>query len=147
MRKLTMAAVVASALALSGCLTNAQIGTGLGAVGGGLAGSQVGSGTGQLIGVGLGTVFGAAAGNWFGQKMDDVETLKRQKQSSAAPVKSNTQIASAPVSQVFAECEALGNSGARAACREGAAQRAAEEQARLEEEAYNCGYNGTCSRK
>jgi osmotically inducible lipoprotein OsmB len=62
---LILSAVAASLIALSGCSTrptNAQIGTGAGAVLGGAAGSALGGGT-------LGTVGGAAAGALIGNEV------------------------------------------------------------------------------
>ena len=49
---------------------NEQIGTGVGAVAGGLLGSLVGGGTGQAVAVGVGAVGGALVGNAVGRNMD-----------------------------------------------------------------------------
>ena len=64
-RTLAVATVLAGALALGGCAhrpSNAQIGTGVGAVAGGLVGSAV-------FGSTLGTVGGAAAGALIGNEV------------------------------------------------------------------------------
>ncbi len=63
--KLLLSAVAATLIALTGCgtnPTNAQIGTGVGAVAGGLVGNAVLGGT-------LGTVGGAAAGALIGNEV------------------------------------------------------------------------------
>lgn len=64
-RTLTIAATLAGALALAGCAhhpSNAQIGTGVGAVAGGLVGNAV-------FGSTLGTMGGAAAGALIGNEV------------------------------------------------------------------------------
>lgn len=64
-RALTVAAALAGAFALGGCAhhpSNAQIGTGVGAVAGGLVGNAV-------FGSTLGTVGGAAAGALIGNEV------------------------------------------------------------------------------
>ena len=64
-RPLAAAALIVGALALSGCAhrpTNSQIGTGVGAVAGGLVGNAV-------FGSTLGTVGGAAAGALIGNEV------------------------------------------------------------------------------
>ncbi len=71
--KLWMAAAAASLIALTGCSTsptNAQIGTGAGAVLGGAAGSALGGGT-------LGTVGGAAAGAVIGNEVGKRQDQRR----------------------------------------------------------------------
>jgi osmotically inducible lipoprotein OsmB len=63
----TAASVVLAVSALSACSstpTNAQIGTGVGAVAGGVLGDAV-------FGSTLGTIGGAAAGAYFGNKVGD----------------------------------------------------------------------------
>ncbi len=64
-RTLAAAALIAGAVTLSGCAhrpTNSQIGTGVGAVAGGLVGNAV-------FGSTLGTVGGAAAGALIGNEV------------------------------------------------------------------------------
>jgi osmotically inducible lipoprotein OsmB len=63
--KILISVAAAALIALTGCAsnpTNAQIGTGVGAVGGGLLGNAVFGGT-------LGTVGGAAAGALIGNEV------------------------------------------------------------------------------
>ena len=72
-KNILIAAAAASLIALSGCgtpLTNQQIGTGTGAVLGGVAGSALGGGT-------LGTVGGAAAGAVIGSEIGKKQDQKR----------------------------------------------------------------------
>ncbi|MCD2513620.1 glycine zipper 2TM domain-containing protein [Comamonas endophytica] len=57
-----LAAATTAALTLGGCANNAQLGTGAGAVAGGLAGNALFGGT-------LGTVGGAAAGALVGNEV------------------------------------------------------------------------------
>ena len=64
---LTFASAALAATVLSGCAyppTNAQIGTGVGAVAGGVLGDAV-------FGSTLGTIGGAAAGAYFGNQVGD----------------------------------------------------------------------------
>jgi osmotically inducible lipoprotein OsmB len=71
--KIFLAVAAASVIALTGCgtsLTNQQIGTGTGAVLGGVAGSALGGGT-------LGTVGGAAAGAVIGSEIGKKQDEKR----------------------------------------------------------------------
>ncbi len=64
-RHLVSAAAVAAALGLVGCSsnpTNAQVGTGVGAVAGGVLGSAVGGTTATVIGAGAGALVGHELG-------------------------------------------------------------------------------------
>ena len=77
MKKLaiTIASVVLAASGLSACSsnpTNAQIGTGVGAVAGGVLGDAV-------FGSTLGTIGGAAAGAYFGNQVGDNMDGKRRR--------------------------------------------------------------------
>lgn len=70
---------------LTACNGNKQgIGTGVGAVAGGLLGSQFGKGSGQLLFAGLGAVAGGLIGNSIGKNMDDTDKLMAQKSSQKA---------------------------------------------------------------
>lgn len=62
LKTLTALTVIASASLLSGCANNQQLGTGVGAVAGGVVGDAVLGGT-------LGTLGGAAAGAVIGNQM------------------------------------------------------------------------------
>lgn len=77
---LTVVALAAIGLVgLTGCETmqgqgNKQmIGTGAGAIVGGLAGAQFGSGKGQLVGAGIGTLLGALVGSEIGSSLDKAD--------------------------------------------------------------------------
>ncbi len=78
--KLTVKTIMALAVSVSlvGCsnMSNQDIGTGTGAVLGGLLGSQFGQGGGKVLAVGLGAVAGAVIGNAIGKNMDDTDRLK-----------------------------------------------------------------------
>lgn len=64
------AALAAACLGLSGCANNAQLGTGAGAVAGGLLGDAV-------LGGSLGTLGGAAAGAVIGNQIGQTQDMKR----------------------------------------------------------------------
>lgn len=53
--------------------TKQNLGTLLGAVGGGLAGSQIGGGRGTLVAVGVGTLLGALVGGEIGKSLDNAD--------------------------------------------------------------------------
>lgn len=78
-----------AALALAGCQTNQwgtkqTMGTGVGALAGGLAGSQFGKGDGQLWAVGLGALLGGLAGSEVGASLDRADRMyMSQAQTSA----------------------------------------------------------------
>jgi uncharacterized protein YcfJ len=107
---------------LTACQMNNQTGgTLIGAGAGGLLGSQVGGGSGRLIATGVGTLIGAVAGSSVGQSMDQKQTVIYKE--VGADVCSDYK----------------SNEGAYASCQRGVAQRNAEMQRRLENEAYNQG--------
>ena len=90
-----LAAVALMAVALTGCQSmqgqgNKQlIGTGSGAVIGGLLGSQVGKGSGAMVGVGVGTLLGALIGSEIGSSLDKADLAyanQAQNQAYRAPV-------------------------------------------------------------
>ncbi len=78
---LTLSVVAGLALAVSGCATenwnwNKQtMGTGAGAVLGGIAGSKVGGGNGQLWATGVGTLLGAFIGSEIGKTLDKADLM------------------------------------------------------------------------
>lgn len=92
MKTKIMALLAISTIALAACQTTGNkemIGTGAGAVLGGLAGSQFGSGKGQLVGVGVGTLLGALAGSSIGSSLDKADMMyanRAQQQAYSAPV-------------------------------------------------------------
>jgi len=111
---------------LTACQMNNQTsGTLIGAGAGGLLGSQVGGGSGRLIATGVGTLIGAVAGSSVGQSMDQKQSQKQ------------TVIYKEVGADVCSDYK--NNGGAYAACQKGVAQRNAEMQRRLENEAYNQG--------
>lgn len=95
MKTKLLAVLVMATVALTGCETmNGQgnkqlIGTGTGAVLGGVIGSHVGKGSGQLVGVGIGTLLGALVGSEIGQSLDRADMMyanRAQQTAYAAPV-------------------------------------------------------------
>lgn len=97
MKKFLLMLVAVSAVGLSACDPNTgqfsmnkqSMGTGLGAVAGGLAGAQFGKGSGQLWATGAGALLGALAGSSIGASLDraDLEAANRASlQANAAPI-------------------------------------------------------------
>ncbi len=81
--------VLVFAAACSGQGEKQQIGTGTGAVLGGLLGSQFGSGSGQLVATGAGVFIGALIGSEIGRSMDEVDRMKANqaiKRAHTAPI-------------------------------------------------------------
>lgn len=75
LKKSLLAFVALSTLALGACQSDQWgqkqgIGTGLGAVGGGLLGNQIGKGTGNVVATAAGAVIGAWLGNEIGSSLD-----------------------------------------------------------------------------
>jgi surface antigen len=85
---------LACVLALSGCgdgqIRNQEVGTGVGAVLGGLLGAQVGGGQGQLAAVAAGTLLGAYLGGNVGRSMDETDRLKTHRTLEATPTGQNS---------------------------------------------------------
>lgn len=76
---------VSCAMFLTSCAGNKQgVGTGIGAVAGGLLGAQFGKGPGKLLAVGLGAVAGGLIGNAIGKNMDDTDKMMAEKTSQQA---------------------------------------------------------------
>jgi len=94
MRKVVLTGLIALSFGLTGCQTNSwgtkqTVGTGAGAVLGGLAGSQIGSGSGQLWATGAGVLLGALAGGEIGASLDRADYMymeQAQHRSYSAPV-------------------------------------------------------------
>ncbi len=80
MKKLVIACVLTAAtLNLAGCdASKADIGTGSGAVIGGLLGSQFGKGSGQILAIGAGALAGGFLGHAIGQNMDNTDRVQMQ---------------------------------------------------------------------
>lgn len=87
MFKKTAVALMLTA-SLAACDQNAgtkqNLGTLLGAVGGGLAGSQIGSGRGTLVAVGVGTLLGALVGSEIGKSLDNADRAAMAQTTSHA---------------------------------------------------------------
>ena len=69
--------------------TKQTLGTGAGAILGGLAGAQIGDGSGRLWAVGAGTLLGALAGSEIGKSLDRADKLymsRANEQARSAPV-------------------------------------------------------------
>lgn len=90
MKKLALISMSVAALALPACNTtegmgNKQLlGTGGGAVVGGLLGSQVGKGSGQLWATGAGVLLGALAGGEIGSSLDRADMAYAQQANQRA---------------------------------------------------------------
>ena len=96
MKKYILIAVMITGLAVAGCETGGQkqtIGTGAGAVLGGIAGSQVGSGSGRLWATGAGVLIGALAGSEVGKSLDRADQTYLEG--------ANTRAQSAPIGETI----------------------------------------------
>ncbi len=88
---LLIGASLASVLALSGCagsggqIGNREVGTGVGAILGGLLGAQVGGGTGQLAATAAGALLGAYLGGNVGHSMDQTDRARANQTLEATP--------------------------------------------------------------
>jgi len=122
--------LVASVALLTACQMNNQTaGTVIGGGAGGLLGSTVGKTTNQrLFATGVGTLIGAAAGSAVGASMDQQKQTIVQRQTVVS------QQVGADVCAKYRD-----NEGAYSSCQRGVAQKNADEQRRLENEAYNEG--------
>jgi surface antigen len=75
MRFITLSLLAALMLSVTACQTDSwgtkqTLGTGAGAIGGGLLGSQIGGGSGQLWATGAGVLLGALVGSEIGSSLD-----------------------------------------------------------------------------
>ena len=90
MRYFALMAMVLATFSLTACQTlqgqgNKQlIGTGTGAVLGGLAGSQIGSGSGQIWAAGAGVLLGALVGSEIGASLDNADRAAAQQAQYSA---------------------------------------------------------------
>lgn len=90
MKKIVLMAAVASMFALGACNTTSNwgtkqtMGTGIGAVAGGLAGSQIGGGSGRLWATGAGVLLGALAGSEIGSSLDNADRMAAQQAAGRA---------------------------------------------------------------
>lgn len=119
MKKGILLFVMVLSLGLSGCMetfgptgSKQQVGTGAGAVLGGLAGSQMGKGSGRLWATGAGVLVGALLGSEIGSSLDKAD-LAYAKQA-------NTRAYTAPIGETITWSNPeSGNSGAVTPVREG----------------------------
>lgn len=83
-----LAPLVAAALILGACTSNAgqkeTAGTLLGGVGGAVLGSQIGGGSGRLVATAVGTFAGALIGNEIGRSLDRADQLAMQQAEQRA---------------------------------------------------------------
>jgi surface antigen len=99
MKKFAFVVMAVASLSLSACATNGTgpgtwgskqtIGTGAGALAGGLLGSQIGHGSGQLWATGAGVLLGGLLGNEIGtslDKADQAAAFQAQQSAYSAPV-------------------------------------------------------------
>lgn len=99
MKTKIIALVLASSLALAGCAENGQnpwgmgtkqtVGTGAGALVGGILGSKVGGGSGRLWATGAGALLGAFVGSSIGKSLDQADMAYHQQaveQAYTAPI-------------------------------------------------------------
>lgn len=92
--------------------TKQTVGTGLGAVGGGLLGSQIGGGSGRLVATGVGAVLGGLIGNEIGASLDSAD--------KAALGQATARAYSAPIGQQISwNNPQSGNSGVIVPTRDG----------------------------
>lgn len=88
MKKIFLSCALISMLFVSACEQSignkSTIGTGLGAIIGGILGSNVGGGSGQLWAVGAGTLLGALAGSEIGKSLDRADMVYAERAQSKA---------------------------------------------------------------
>lgn len=89
MKHIILSGFLAAALLLGGCQTNSwgtkqTVGTGAGAVAGGLLGAQVGSGSGRLWATGAGVLLGALVGSEVGLSLDRADRMYMQQAQNKA---------------------------------------------------------------
>lgn len=95
MKNFIVVAMLSAGLVLAGCNTTQgwgqkqTIGTGAGAVAGGLLGSQVGGGSGRLWATGAGVLLGALVGSEIGSSLDRADRMymaQAQQRVYSAPI-------------------------------------------------------------
>jgi len=122
MKTKIIALSLASVLALAACAQNGDqnswgmgnkqtIGTGAGALVGGILGSKVGSGSGRLWATGAGALLGAFAGSSIGKSLDESDRLANQNAMNQAET--------APLNQPITWNNPNGHSGSVTPIREG----------------------------
>jgi surface antigen len=115
-RRLTAGVLSISIMLAAGCaeldkLSQEQIGTGLGAlaggVGGALVGTQTGSRTGQIIAAVVGVVGGAWVGNRIGAYLDERDRKRAAEAAQQATVTGQPQVWQSPDSGVSGKAEVV----------------------------------------
>ena len=94
MKRFGMICAAVAVLALAGCQTDQwgqkqTVGTGVGALAGGLAGAQVGKGSGRLWATGIGALLGGLAGSEVGASLDRADRMymtQAQTSANTAPI-------------------------------------------------------------
>jgi surface antigen len=121
MKKFLLLSFLSLALITTGCNTTdgwgdkQTLGTGLGAVLGGVAGSQVGSGSGRLWATGAGVLLGTLIGSEIGSSLDKADRAYMQQ--------AQREVYSAPVGQAISwNNPQSGNSGSYTPVRDGVAE-------------------------
>lgn len=88
MRKVLLSIVAILSLGVTGCqqitMNKKTVGTGAGALIGGILGSQVGGGSGQLWATGAGVLLGALAGSEIGASLDKADLMYAQQANERA---------------------------------------------------------------
>ncbi|MBU6235406.1 MAG: glycine zipper 2TM domain-containing protein [Alphaproteobacteria bacterium] len=117
LRSIVLSTALMAGVALTGCTSydagnKEMVGTGLGALVGGLAGSQVGGGKGQLWATGAGVLLGALVGSELGRSLDKADMAYMNQAQSRAY--------SAPIGQTISwNNPQSGNSGTYTPIRDG----------------------------
>lgn len=94
MRYFALTVMMVASIGLLGCQTSQwgtkqSVGTGVGAVAGGLAGSQIGGGSGRLWATGAGALLGALVGSEVGASLDRADRMymsNAQQEALQAPI-------------------------------------------------------------
>lgn len=88
MKKIVLSTILIGSLSLSACQTTGfnkeNIGTGAGAILGGLAAANIGKGSGRLWAVGAGVLLGSLAGSEIGKSLDRADRLYLSQASQSA---------------------------------------------------------------
>ncbi len=115
MKRAALTGVVILGLAVAGCQGSGPkqtVGTGVGALAGGLAGSQVGKGSGRLWATGAGVLLGALVGSEVGASLDRADRMYMQQ--------AQQRVYGAPVGEtIYWSNPDSGNNGSYVAVRDG----------------------------
>lgn len=91
LKKAAVAVVVASTLAIGGCVTTKeQQGQVIGAVAGGVLGSRIGAGSGRIAATIAGTLLGGYLGSNIGRQMDDGDRYRAGMALESTPTNQST---------------------------------------------------------